>query len=310
MAPIRGIRPINFSKSLFLRHPPIRSFHASPSRKYLEPLITSTHTALEAIHSTTGLPWAYTIPLFALSLRMTILLPLTIYSRRALQRQAELAPLLFAWSHNIRAQTLRKSAPLGVEVVKKQSQERFSQKRKELYKRWGCSAWMAWIPAGQLPVFLVAVETIRRMCGTRQGLLGMIFSTSTPEAAESTALSTSASIIGIEPTFATEGALWFPNLLLPDPELYLPWMLGAVMMGNIAPWKVNSSTEPWRRRLTRGMGMVALCLPILALKMPAAILVYWISSSGCSLLQNVILNKVMPVKPKVLPCKPNQKVDS
>lgn len=319
--------------SLFLRlSPSIRNFHASSQRQNIEPLISSTHTILEAIHST-GLPWVYTLPIFALSLRLTILLPFTIISRRALQKQAELSPLLFAWSHSITESTYKTSAQLGPTVVDGQAKAAFARKQKELYSRWECERWKVFLPASQLPVWLVAVETIRRMCGSHEGLLGLavgIFKSKTPEpeitnstvteavtssaapltsGTETLVSATAASdSIGIESSFATEGALWFPNLLLPDPELYLPVILGGFMMLNIAPWKVSASAPVWSRRLTRGLGMIALAVPIMTLKMPTAMLVYWISSSGLAILQKVILDKFMPVKAKVIPCKPKKKV--
>lgn len=160
----------------------------------------------------------------------------------------------------------------------------------------------------QLPIWLTAIETIRKMCGTRTGLLGII-AASLSSGTDTTGLEDGASIIGVqtEASFATEGALWFQDLLLPDPQMILPFMLsGAILLNltNAAPAGKKLST--FQRRLTNSLKIVGLAIGPLTLQVPSAMLVYWISSSMLAYTQALVLDRLMPVKPPVVAPKPRE----
>lgn len=74
----------------------------------------NTHTLLNGIHDTTGLPWAATIPLVAVLVRMVILQPLFTHSGRIYEKQWTLYPQLaeakFAMEKAIRQKHGDKSA--------------------------------------------------------------------------------------------------------------------------------------------------------------------------------------------------------
>ncbi|KAI4184216.1 MAG: hypothetical protein L6R41_004898 [Letrouitia leprolyta] len=180
------------------------------------------------------------------------------------------------------------------------------------------------------------------MCGTRGGLLGMlqdglkksvsdetvaddpnsvsessqwetIFETSNSEMAPPSVEKVLADIsevsaVPIEPSLSTEGALWFPDLLVPDPHLILPFILSATMFANITyqeriAKKGSLTLGTFQRRLGNSFKIVVLAVGPLTLAVPSAIHVYWISSSAFALANNILLNWSSPI---VQPRKPKQ----
>jgi len=195
---------------------------------------------------------------------------------------------------------------LGPVVAQRTVVKKMREKQREIYTRFGCGRWKLFLPIVQLPIWLLAIETIRKMCGTRTGLLGLIaaqFSSSAdpPSGPEG---------VLVEETFATEGALWFENLLVPDPQLILPFMLSGVMFLNLSHAQRGANQTIWQRRLMNSLKVVALAIGPLTLQIPSAMLVYWISSGLLAYTQGAILDKIMPVKPPVLPCKPKRHFQS
>lgn len=151
----------------------------------------------------------------------------------------------------------------------------------------------------QFPVWLTAVEAVRKMCGKEVGLLGLMFGT----AGETKEIQEAMRANGMELSLANEGALWFPDLLVPDPMLVLPFMLSGMMFLNLANTSAKNPSVA-QRRLMNTLKIVALAIGPLTLHIPSAMLVYWISSSSFALGQALILERLMPVKPPVTPCKP------
>lgn len=210
-----------------------------------------------------------------------------------------------------------------------------ADKQTQIYKRWGCERWKPFLPLLQLPVWLVLVETIRRMCGTHKGLLGLVtdWSSTGGDAGKTAAASgtssdglvqavasvdvplggleqlggdtTAQSVLGLEPSMATEGILWFTDLTAPDPMLILPFMLSASMLLNIFSKESNALPYAQRskgqQRLTRALAVVALAAGPLTLQLPSAILVYWISSGLLGYGQFVLLRHLMPMKAPITP---------
>jgi mitochondrial inner membrane protein COX18 len=295
-----SLPPAHNLSSVFLRLPAAyRSFHASPRAPFLETGVAAAHTLIEGLHASTGLPWVYTLPLAALAIRATCILPISIYARRKIHRQAALAPVVQSWQHVLRKETMRETGYLGPHVTQQKLLWQLRRKRSEIYKRWGCQVWKTMLPLVQLPVWLTAIEAVRAMCGIRTGLLGMILRSEK---------NADSPIAGIEKeaSFATDGALWFPDLLVPDPQMILPFMLTGAVLLNLTNAHGGPVQSVWQRRLTNSFRVVALALGPLTLQVPAAMLVYWISSSVLAYIQAVILNRAMPMPPAVKPCKPRK----
>ncbi|KAH0555702.1 hypothetical protein GP486_006352 [Trichoglossum hirsutum] len=299
-----------------------RSFHSTPQRQFIEPVISATNHVLESIHSTTLLPWIGVLPLTAFLVRATFTAPVAIYARRVQQRQFALRYVLLAWRGQIRHNTLRDWGATGPKDCEKRISKETRIKRAELYKRWRCERWKVFLPLAQLPVWLVVVETIRRMCGTHKGLLGLIFSTqeeAPPSSVTDLEISTGSlsvgapakgdsigaidagthkGIIALEPSFAQEGALWFPDLLVPDPHLILPFVLSGSLFMNVylSTRDVRSEGSSMsQRRWMNTLKIFALAVGPMTLQVPSAILVYWISSSFFALGQNALLDRFLPL---------------
>lgn len=286
--------------ALFLQLPPsYRSFHASPQPQFLDAGINAAHTLFESLHLVTGLPWAYTIPLAALTIRTAFVLPIAIYSRRASQKQVAFTPLISAWQHNLRKETIKEVGHLGPVVSQSTLLKKTRQKRSEIYRRFNCGLWKGFLPLIQVPVWLFAIEALRKMCGKEAGLIGMMArwsGTGDVASLDNTALA-------IEPALATEGALWFPDLMVADPQMALPFMLSGAILLNLSN---AGGTTLWQKRLKRSLGLVGLAIGPLTLQFPSAMLIYWISSSMLAYMQAAVLDRVMPIKPPVVPCKPRR----
>lgn len=274
-----------------------RAFHASPRSRFIEESVTLSQTLIQTLHSTTGLPWAYTLPLFAVAVRTTLFLPLAIYVRRVTQRQISLQPIIQSWTHTLRKETIQEVGHLGPQVSHQKLLVKMRNKRIEIYKRWGCQNWKNFTPVIQVPVFVCIMQSIRHMCGYG----GMILSTD-PATGDSISL--------IEPSLALEGALWFPNLMLADPYLVLPFVLSGTMLLNVLSNRFRTdraeTRSKFQTRLERVLGTVALAVGPVMLQAPTALLVYWIGSSLAALGQNFILDVVMPVQKPVAACKPKR----
>ncbi|TVY78293.1 Mitochondrial inner membrane protein COX18 [Lachnellula suecica] len=292
----------------FLQLPPsCRAFHASPRPQFLETIVTPAHALFEGIHSFTGLPWAYSIPLTALTIRTFISLPLTWTTRKAIQKHRELDPLLHSWRHLLQKETMNEVGHLGPEKVNSTLAKKMKQKRNEIYARHNCGIWKIFLQGCQLPVFLTAIEALRKMAGAREGLLGLIvasISSSDTAAAATTAEPELAMTHWFEPDFATEGALWFQDLTVADPQMCLPFMLSGAMLLNLLGDNAARGSGKWQKRIHRTLLTMAVASGPLLLHVPSGVLVYWTSSMLIAYGQNLLLAKLLPPKEAILPCKP------
>ncbi|KAE9377430.1 hypothetical protein N431DRAFT_434695 [Stipitochalara longipes BDJ] len=295
---------------LFLQLPPsCRSFHASPKP---QSIVLVAHDALTSLHSFTGLPWAYMIPLFALTLRTTLILPISIYQRRINQRQAALVPIIQSWRHALQHETMREVGHLGPIVAQNTLVRKLRRKQIEIYRRWGCGRWKNYLGIVQLPVFLITMEALRAMAGAQQGWWGMMTGSGKVADAEGVLTAdglTGTALIPVESSFATEGALWFPNLLLADPQLLLPFMLSGAILLNLFGHKAVA-LGPWMTRFRRSMGIVALAVGPIMMHVPSALVLYWVSSSMLAYGQSLLLERLMPIKKPVTLCKPKRPMRS
>lgn len=186
----------------------------------------------------------------------------------------------------------------------------------------------------QLPIWLLMVETLRGMAGTRKGLLGLMLPTglaksvneldTAPELAAAGMpeagvvgseligeKSVVEAVVPVEPSLATEGMLWFPDLMAADPMLLLPFMLSATLFLNIYSGQQRGipgvAMTKGRIRIMRALGVVALAAGPLTLQMPTAMLLYWVSSGVLAYGQNLLIDYYMPVKSPVKPCEPKKR---
>lgn len=185
------------------------------------------------------------------------------------------------------------------------------KKRIEIYRWWGCGLWKNYLGLAQLPIFLATMEALRAMSGASQGWWGMLSGSGTEgtEAVLTADGLVGAASIPVESLFATEGALWFPNLLLPDPQLVLPFMLSGVILLNLFGHR-HAVMGQWQKRFMRSMGLVALAMGPIMINVPSALVWYWVSSSTLAYGQAFLLERLMPIKKPVTPCKPKRPMRS
>lgn len=314
------------------RASPCRRFHSSPLRRFLDlnTCYALTHTALTGLHSVTGLSWAATIPCAALIIRGVILSPISIYTHKIRERRKPLRPLILAWAHIISRKVLQEHGKEGPTVFRNIAVKESSAKGKEIAKRHRAQTWKLFLPIVQMPVFLVMIETLRKMCGIHGGLLSL-FSEWYSKSDETTfehgvegradhmlrpstlpfEHADHSVVIPFEKSFATEGALWFPDLLVPDPLLILPFVLSGAMFLNIYYQSILAKGAielKWQTRIRNIFKIMALAVGPLTLQVPSGILVYWISSSLCAVGSNMALEAYLPRAPSFKPPKSRDKL--
>lgn len=287
----------------------IRHFHASRPNQLINEAVVLAHDLLDGVHSVTGLPWAASIPLTAILVRLTIATPLQIWSVSNARKIQKLSPLMVAWGKLYQGSVLNAARANGLYispgVAQTQANMLFEKKRKAMYKRWKVLWWTRYMPLLQLPVWLAMMESIRRMVGMSGGLLSIVqgWVEGSPTAPN----------IPVVQSFSTEGALWFTDLLAADPYGALPVILSAAVFTNVTwGWKVKTPEEiakmHFRRQrilarvsgiLKRSFQFSALLLwPVMTYsEIPAGMLIYWISSTVFATAQTQIIPKVLPGKP-------------
>ncbi|KAG0634911.1 60Kd inner membrane protein-domain-containing protein [Tuber brumale] len=267
-----------------------RQFSSTPPNHLIPTILSTTHDLLTTLHTSTHLPYHSLIPLSAIFLRLTITTPLTIYSRRRALRTQRLQPILSAYQHPIARNA--KSTTTTPQAWELKTRKEMREKRRELWKRWGCQAWkMLLAPVVQIPVWVAASMTLRGMTGI-EGL--------------PTWLRRLGEIGGeawVEEALATEGALWFGDLLTADPYLALPMGFSFLLFANIElQTKLHPPSTRKQRVFTNVLRILSLAAFPLTANAPAALTLYWSTSAMFSLVQNIILAKVMPRGEELKPC--------
>lgn len=267
-----------------------RSAVGVPSRRQFSTvdLIRPVETALNVIHDYSGLPWWAVIPLVTLALRSTVTLPIAISTRLRAQKQHELRPLISALGPILRAKLAfnankADSALTGPQIEMLAMKER-RKRRVKLYKEHGCEMWKSLFigPLVQLPIWITMSMAVRAMCGW-----------------------TVVKGIPVVKSMGAEGALWFPDLLMMDHSGVLPAAVGIITLLNVelttkAQAQAMGTTGSEGPKLPKMMAnfarVGAIALFSIAAQTPTAVCLYWISSSGFSLVQNVLLNKYLPLR--------------
>ncbi|PGH27543.1 hypothetical protein AJ80_00784 [Polytolypa hystricis UAMH7299] len=289
-----------------------RLFHPSQPCRLLDTSVTLANGLLEGVHSVTGLPWVVSIPLTALIVRSTIAWPLQVWAHRQYRQKAILGPILVAWSRRfqdlVMLESFRKGEHIPPAVAEKRVLLKNKAKKRDLYKRWGLWNWSGRAPMLQLPIWLCMMESIRRMVGMQDGGILTIITKWLDSNANLPSIPTVQSM-------ASEGALWFPDLLAYDP--ILPIFLSATLLSSIhvgfkvKPLKEIRMLPMGKERTFATMGwslrrgaqiMSVLLIPIMhGAQAPAGLAIYWISSSSFATMQALILKKVIynPPIPKV-----------
>ncbi|TQB76875.1 hypothetical protein MPDQ_006652 [Monascus purpureus] len=283
-----------------------RNFHPTRRSQYIvNDIIHLSSDFIHGVHSVTGLPWVCSIPLTAFIVRMVVAFPLQIYSRIHAQRERDLSPLVQSWHKyfvdRIRDQNQRSQTPLSPREASSMVKKELFTVQRLLRKEFRVSPFSRPANFMQLPVWISLMESLRAMCGSSQGLVPWLLSFFS--------LTRSASDYvppAIEPTLASEGGLWFPDLLAGDPTGLLPiLMTGTILLNIRTGWHVAPISElanlPRNAMIREGFfRVIRLFVQVLAVhiglsayfqEMPCALMVYWISSTNVATLQTFLLEK-------------------
>lgn len=300
--PCQTLHPSCYQKVQRSSH---RAFHATSQPRFLDTCFEQTYTILNGLHTLTGLPWVVTLPLAGLGVKILIVGPFSIISHNSTRRRLALQPLRHAWAHHLRKEILTKYAASGPKVCHRALSRALVQNLKEIDTRMGTQMWKGLIPWAQVPVFLVVIETIRRMSGTHDGLLGLLSKaiTRANPGDESTGHGLMQdSAVPMVHSLAEEGALWFPNLLIPDPISVLPFLLSGTILINIFLQRRQAiELGKWGRRFLNNITVLGFMVGPLTMQLPAAMHIYWLSTSIFAIGQNLFLQKY---RPRLLPVKP------
>lgn len=302
-----------------LRAPPrpffqqIRHFHPTNSRPFVQEVLEVSSGFVHGVHTYSGLPWALSIPLTAFIVRTTVALPLQIYTKVQARRQRDLIPLLDSWRRYYQNEIntgIRKNftKPVPPAEARRHLKAKLAGKTRVLYRRWNVARFWAPLPFLQVPVWLCVMESLREMSGSTRGLVPYLLSFLESTPSEGGGYVPSA----VEPSLATEGALWFPDLLAGDPTGILPLTLTLSILLNVRTgWKspkMSEITDLPRVERGRHLSMKLLkgFVQVLALNigassylhgMPTALMIYWITSTNIATLQTVLMDKYMFAKP-------------
>lgn len=235
--------------------------------------------------------------------RVTVAMPLQIFTKLRMKRERDLFPLLQALRVSFKEQIVKATKTGGTLKAKWTLDESMKLERGYLYRKYNVYPYLRWANLFQIPVWLLVMESVRNICGDSRGFLRLFIMPIEkwlwPEQAHEA--------VGVvaEPSLATEGALWFPDLLAGDPTGVLPALLTASIIANVRMgWKTPSSQEiadlpPWEFMMRSSelffkYGVYAAAIYIgfsASFGMPAALMIYWLTSTNLATLQTYLLDK-------------------
>ena len=115
---------------------------------------------------------------------------------------------------------------------------------------------------------------------------------------ENPGLITTNGVIPVEPSLATEGMLWFDNLMVPDSTWILPFALSGIVYATYAypAGNIEDTPLPWATldfahrlesenlRMIKYKKFASLAIVPATLMFPSAMLLYWFTSALATLL--------------------------
>ena len=271
-----------------------RKFSTTPRRLFLDECFVQTHTLLTGVHDMTGLPWAASIPLVAVLVRIVILHPLDIYASKVYGRQLKVSRHMLeskaAIEKKIQQVHRNKSALERQKILNSALLTTWRQ----LLRQNRAQPWRTFIPFINVPICFTMMETIRRMTGTEDGMPTLMAKSLTAlNGQQDPGPGTTDEMIPLEPSLATQGMLWFDNLMVPDPSLILPCAISVIIFAMYSSRKgimdlcaipgstlqAASKARAFNLRKNRMLKFGALAVAPATLMFPSAMLLYWISSS-------------------------------
>ncbi|KAI0901102.1 hypothetical protein F4806DRAFT_181137 [Annulohypoxylon nitens] len=296
----------------------VRSFSVVPA---IAATVDTTVNAIIGLHAVTHIPWFVLIPCVSIGANIVFRLPFSLYTHNISQRQTKSALVMRGWGWRIPFDIHKERIP--AHQIQRESDRRFSKALSRIHRGLGTQWWRMLSGLLSAPAWLVGIESIRRICGGPKGILGNYVVNNLPVTIQGPNVDPSTSSFMIEnsghlldPSIAYEGCLWFPDLSVADPLHILPFAVSAVMVTHMLSKgglkKLLGSEEPkgttvlrssskWPRRLQRGAFIMALLMGPCTADMPAAIHLYWLTSSIMSYCTTTVLARFMPITIRKLP---------
>ncbi|ROW10674.1 hypothetical protein VPNG_05095 [Cytospora leucostoma] len=326
-------------------------------------LLKGSELLVTSVHDLTGAPWFISLPMVAVVVSASIRTPLTLYAHNLRRRRTKLMPLIQAQYAQIGLGLRRKAVSNLRERVLKAVKKRSKATFKVFAIDGTKSIWGSFLslpiflsnlevirrmcggPRGLIGTLLYGWQkdtptatTTTTVPGTAEAVEAAASGSTSitsdaisvadlPSPTDLAELATTApnvlGSISMEPTFATGGCLWFPNLLVPDPYHILPFAVSALLFASMIPettaqrrdlfglkplaakgnMTVGGGQSRMWRALQRSLLVMALAIGPVTMDMPAALHLYWMSSVGCSLVVTRGIRKLMPIpKSSVKPC--------
>ena len=269
-----------------------RDFSATPHRPFIDECLIGTHTVITALHDSTRLSWAVTIPLLAFLVRIVIVYPIELYGNRVYGRHCEVMRQLEGSRLAIEKEVQEAHRDKSPVELRRLQNIALRSMYRQLKKQNGAQIWKSWMRFVKVPIYLTVMETMRRMTGTEDGMLSLAArSLTTFRGRQYPEPSTADDLIPLEPSFATEGILWFNNLMMPDPLLILPFAMSGIMFGTLGRYRAIYSISPGSSperimkfsrlnyRWNKCLKLAALTLGPATLLFPSAMLLYCISTN-------------------------------
>ncbi|CAR66007.1 DEHA2G20064p [Debaryomyces hansenii CBS767] len=299
----------------FYKRNQVRHFSVDPHA-----IISTLTDSLQSVHAYSGIPWWALIPVTTFALRSVWTLPLAIMQRKRIQKQTELRPIISAMNPVLKLNLAKKvqSAKQKAEkslgniqgvgtkdqsienVVNLQSPvatmkyeeilllatKETRKRQKALFKKHDVQLWKNIIlPAFQIPLWVCMSWTMRDLSGWSSW--------------------DSLANKPLDSSLYTEGLFWFTDLTTLDPMHIFPLILGVISLCNVEwTFKTLELSRFTRKRLGRptltdSMSSVArmsvVFMMAISLNAPVALTLYWLSSQVYSLIQNIILDLMIPI---------------
>ncbi|CUM55585.1 unnamed protein product [Debaryomyces tyrocola] len=303
------------ASGIFYNRNQVRQFSVDPHA-----IISTLTDSLQSVHAYSGIPWWALIPVTTFALRSVWTLPLAIMQRKRIQKQTELRPIVSAMNPVLKLNLAKKvqSAKQKAEkslgniqgsgtrdqsienVVNLQSPvatmkyeeilllatKETRKRQKALFKKHDVQLWKNIIlPAFQIPLWVCMSWTMRDLSGWSSW--------------------DSLANKPLDPSLYTEGLFWFTDLTTLDPMHIFPLVLGVISLCNVEwTFKTLELLRFTRKRLGRptltdSMSSVArmsvVFMMAISLNAPVALTLYWLSSQVYSLIQNIILDLMIPI---------------
>ncbi|KAM3937528.1 cytochrome c oxidase assembly protein COX18, mitochondrial [Leptodactylus fuscus] len=227
---------------------------------------------LIAIQEVTGLPWWLNIMCTTIALRTAVTLPLSVYQLHILGKVEKLQPEIQSLAKELRYEVAvyGKQHGWSDKVAKFHFRKNMKRLITQLYVRDNCHPFKAslimWI---QIPMWIFVSLALRNFSYDAIG-------SNTDEL--------------VHKQLQNGGALWFPDLTMPDSTWILPVLLGSINLLVVEMFALRTTElSRFQKYVTNAVrGISVLMIPIAA-SVPSSMALYWVSSSFVGLLHNLFL---------------------